>query len=120
MMRRLTPGDFELLVDLIFAASGWRRLGGVGGTAKLVDMELLLPTTGERAFVQVKSEAKQKEFNEEYAETFTQMSQFGRMFYAFHSGDVRCGDETITVLGPNRLASMVMDAGLASWLMRRI
>jgi hypothetical protein len=42
-----------MLVDLVFANSGWRRIGRVGKTQKTVDIELMLPTTGERAFVQV-------------------------------------------------------------------
>lgn len=32
MMRLLTPKDFELLVELLFSASGWRRLGATGKT----------------------------------------------------------------------------------------
>jgi hypothetical protein len=59
LMRRLTWQDFELLVELTFSASGWRRIGVVGRTQRTVDIELLLPTTGERAFVQVKSQASQ-------------------------------------------------------------
>jgi hypothetical protein len=53
LMRLLTWQDFELLVDLVFANSGWRRLGQVGKVQKIVDIELMLPTTGERAFVQI-------------------------------------------------------------------
>jgi hypothetical protein len=33
----------------------WRRVGVVGGTQKTLDLDLTLPSTGERAFVQVKS-----------------------------------------------------------------
>ncbi len=32
--RLLEPQDFELLVDLVFSTSGWRRVGVVGGTQK--------------------------------------------------------------------------------------
>lgn len=56
-MRLLTLQDFELLVALVFANSGWRRAGQVGNTQKTVDIELMLPTTGERAFLQIKSAA---------------------------------------------------------------
>ena len=63
-MRSLEPHDFELLVDLIFSASGWRRQGGVGKTHKTLDLDLILPTTGEKAFVQVKSATNQKELDE--------------------------------------------------------
>ena len=57
LMQLLGPRDFtELLVDLVFTTSGWRRLGEVGRTEKTRDLDLVLPrNTGERAFVQVKS-----------------------------------------------------------------
>ena len=55
LMRMLTPQDFELLVDLVFTTSGWRRVGVVGQTQDTLDLSLILPSTGERAFVQVKS-----------------------------------------------------------------
>lgn len=61
LMRLLTPKDFELLVDLVFSTSGWRRVGIVGGTTEALDIDLVLPTTGERAFVQVKSQTDSKQ-----------------------------------------------------------
>lgn len=61
MMKLLTPRDFETLVDLVFSTSGWRRLGVVGKTQKTLDLDLLLPSTGERAFVQVKSQTTSAE-----------------------------------------------------------
>ncbi len=51
LMRLLVPHDFELLVDLVFSSSGWQRQGIVGKTQKTLDLDLLLPSTGERAFV---------------------------------------------------------------------
>ena len=56
LMRLLGWQDFELLVDLVFTTSGWRRVGVVGKTQKTLDLDLVLPSTGERAFVQVKSQ----------------------------------------------------------------
>jgi len=64
LMRLLTWQDFELLVELIFSQSGWRRVGQLGKTQKTIDLELLLPTSGERAFVQVKSSTSKKELAE--------------------------------------------------------
>jgi hypothetical protein len=55
LMKLLGWRDFELLVDLVFTSSGWRRVGIVGKTQKTLDLDLILPSTGERAFVQVKS-----------------------------------------------------------------
>jgi hypothetical protein len=119
LMRLLTPQDFELLVDLVFSSSGWRRVGSVGGTQKLVDLELILPTTGERAFVQVKSQTNQREFEDEYLAAFTAMSEVHRLFFVYHSGVVEHVGAGVTVIGPERLAEMVIDTGMVSWLVEK-
>lgn len=123
MMRLLTPKDFELLVDHVFTSSGWRRLGIVGGTERTVDMELILPSTQERAFVQVKSATTQREFDDEYRPAFVRMREadvFHRMFFVFHTGTVRADLDDVTILGAENLATLVMDAGLVSWLIRKV
>lgn len=38
----LTPQDFELFVDLLFTSSGWRRISGLGGVQKTIDIELIV------------------------------------------------------------------------------
>jgi hypothetical protein len=121
LMRLLTWQDFELLIDLIFSASGWRRTGQVGRTQKMVDLELELPTTGERAFVQVKSRTSTTQFRD-YLEQFAQADHFDRMFYVWHSGSVDgdVPDDNITLVGPDRLAQMVLDAGLSRWLRDKV
>lgn len=48
LIRMMAPQDFELLVDLVFTSSGWRRLGVVGRTQDTLDLDLSLPSTGER------------------------------------------------------------------------
>jgi len=121
LLGALTWQDFELLVDLIFSTSGWRRLGVLGGTEKAVDIELILPTTGEIAFVQVKSETCQAEFDGEYRPAFEAMTQYSRMFFVYHSGSVSCPDlDAVTIHGPTEVAEMVIEAGLVSWLMARV
>ncbi len=121
MMRLLTWQDFELLVDLIFTASGWRRVGVVGRVQKTVDLELLLPTTGERAFVQIKSQANAASLRD-YAARFEQADLYDRMFFVWHTGTVPANGEAdgITLIGPERLARMCLDAGLASWLREKV
>jgi hypothetical protein len=116
LMRLLTWQDFEILVDLVFSASGWRRIGVVGKTQKTVDLELLLPTTGERAFVQVKARADHAALGD-YADRFA-ASGYDRMFLVWHSGrlDEAAAPDRVNLVGPERLASMVLDAGLSSWL----
>ena len=119
MVKLLGPKDFENLVDLVFSISGWRRLGVVGKTQKTLDLDLLLPSTGERAFVQVKSKTNQAEFDE-YVAQFEALETFDRMFFVFHSGNAQTDDERVTVIGPDKLAEMVVDAGLATWLVRKV
>lgn len=117
----LTWQDFELLVDLIFSASGWRRTGSLGRTQKTVDIELELPTTGERAYVQVKSVAEQSVFSD-YLSRFQTSDSYDRMFFVWHQGtlseDLRA--EGVTMIGPTRLAELILDTGLARWLRNKV
>ncbi|MFC0190741.1 hypothetical protein [Aureimonas pseudogalii] len=121
LMRLLTWQDFELLVDLIFSASGWRRIGVVGRVQKTVDLELLLPTTGERAFVQIKSQANAASLRD-YVARFEQADLYDRMFFVWHTGNVPVDREPdgVSLIGPERLSQMCLDAGLASWLREKV
>ena len=119
LIRLLEPRDFETLVDLVFSTSGWRRLGPVGKTQKTLDLDLTLPSTGDRAFVQVKA----KTTSAELAEHVGKIDEFSpdyRMFYVYHSGDARTEDDRVIVIGPEKLSEMVLDAGLANWLIRKV
>ena len=111
--------NFEVLVDLIFAQSGWRRMGQTGGSQETVDIELMLPSTGERAFVQVKSRTNQKQL-EEYISKFEGRSE-SRMFYAYHTTNTNlvCSDDRISLIGIDQLSKMVLEAGLFDWLIER-
>jgi hypothetical protein len=80
LIRMLTPQDFELLVDLVFTTSGWRRVGVVGRTQDTLDIDLLLPSTGERAFVQVKSKTTSMELAEYVAKLGDRADLYSRMF----------------------------------------
>lgn len=119
MMTLLGPKDFEMLVDLVFTTSGWRRQGVVGKTQKTLDLDILLPSTGERAFVQIKSKTSTAEL-EEYVAQLDDRGPFDRMFYVFHSGEATTDDERVIVIGPEKLAEMVIDAGLTNWLIRKV
>jgi len=121
LMGLLTWQDFELLVDLVFSSSGWRRLGQAGRTQKTVDLELVLPTTGERAFVQVKSQANNLNFRD-YAARFDNADLYDRMFFVWHAGRVTedVGTEGITLIGPERLSRMALEAGLSSWIRDKV
>jgi hypothetical protein len=119
MMRLLIPRDFETLVDLVFTSSGWQRQGIVGKTQKTLDLDLLLPSTGERAFVQVKSKTCSAELAE-YVKQLDERGPYDRMFYVFHSGEANTDDERVTIINPERLAELVVGAGLVDWLIRKI
>jgi hypothetical protein len=62
LLDQLHQDDFELLVELIFSSSGWKRISAVGGIQKTLDLAMTLLTTGEHCFVQVKSETNAKTF----------------------------------------------------------
>lgn len=117
LIQRLGPKDFEVLVELIFGASGWRRIDATGGTRKLLDLDLELPSTGESAFVQVKSRTSQSEFNS-YADSRSD-GDFDRMFYVYHTGKVASEDQSITLIDAYKLAKMTLDAGLTDWVIRK-
>lgn len=119
LMKLLGPRDFETLVDLVFTTSGWRRLGVVGKTQKTLDLDLLLPSTGERAFVQVKSRTTSKELAE-YVGQLEEHGLYDRMFYVFHSGEAETEDTRVTVISPEKLAELVVDAGLTTWLVNKV
>ena len=118
LMRLLGPRDFEVLVDLVFTSSGWRRLGVIGKTQKTLDLDLLLPSTGERAFVQVKSKTNSKELAD-YISKLDDLGPYDRMFYVFHSGKAQTNDERVNIVGPQKLAELVVEAGLVGWLIRK-
>lgn len=119
LMRLLHPRDFEILVDLVFSTSGWRRQGVVGKTQKTLDLDLLLPSTGERAFVQIKSQTTSTELAG-YLAQLEGNALYDKMFFVFHSGEAIIKDDRVTVIGPERLAEMVVDAGLVDWLVRKL
>lgn len=119
LVATMTWQDFELLVDLVFVSSGWRRTGATGGTQETVDLELVLPSTGERAFVQVKSSTDQAEFAD-YRERFSRRDE-DRMFFVYHSAKrpILADECGVTVIDRERLATMIVDAGLTGWLIDR-
>jgi hypothetical protein len=121
LMEKLLPRDFETLVDLVFTSSGWRRQGIVGGPQKMLDLDIILPSTGERAFVQVKSKTDSAELAK-YTAQLDDRGPFDKMFFVFHSstGNVESDDDRVVVIGPEKLSEMILDACLANWLIRKV
>ncbi len=120
MITRLHWADFETMVDLIFARSGWQRVSRVGGTQKDVDLVLLQPTTGETAWVQVKSKARQAVLDD-YVTRFRENGSHDRFFFVCHSpgGSMRVSDPDIHLWAGDTLAAAATRAGLFEWLIHR-
>jgi hypothetical protein len=119
LVRLLQPRDFELLVDLIFTSSGWRRITELGRTQKTLDLAVELPSTGEQAWIQVKSETGKHELAA-YAEKLDALP-YGRLFYVHHTGRVGPStDSRVVVIGPEKVAELVVDAGLVGWLIDKV
>jgi hypothetical protein len=113
--------DFELLVDLIFAGSGWRRVSAVGGSDQ-ADSDLVLEqaVTGERAMVQVKSSADQAVIDD-YAGRF-RAGGWDRCFLVCHSpkGQLRApADPAFHLWQGEALSRQATDAGLLPWLIAK-
>lgn len=123
-LRRLHWKDFETLVDLLFRATGWRRVSVLGETMKFSDIELEEPITGEMYQVQVKSTATPRDLRE-YTETFAG-GKYRRLFFVVHTPDKKLDeapqdeDSSVQVVLPKELAEMVVELGLLNWLLAKI
>ena len=118
--------DFELLVDMILTRAGWQRISSRGGTEKDIDMDMLQPVTGRRAFVQVKSSSCLKEF-ESYTKKYEEnKGKYSDMLFISHTTD-RDDEElrnhakknSVNFLGLNELSSLTVDSGLTQWLINK-
>lgn len=121
MIEGLHWADFESLVDLVFARGGWRRASRVGEGLTDVDIILEQPTTGERAFVQVKSQADQATLTD-YVGRFRRSGSYDRLFFVCHSsrGLLTANDSShLHVWEGDRLAEVAVEAGLFDWLIER-
>jgi len=123
-LRRLHWKDFETLVDLLFRATGWRRVSVLGETMKFSDIELEEPITGEMYQVQVKSTATTRDLRQ-YTDTFAG-GKYRRLFFVVHTPDRKltdtpqAADGPVQIILPRRLAEMVVELGLLNWLLNKI
>lgn len=123
-IRRLHWKDFETLVDLLFRETGWRRVSVLGEAMRFSDIELEEPITRDMYQVQVKSKATLREF-QEYADNFGG-GKYRKLFFIVHTPDQKLAEFTQTdttrveILPPKRIAEMVVDLGLVTWLMNKI
>jgi hypothetical protein len=119
MIRGLDWADFETLTDLIFARSGWQRSTRVGENLPDYDLVMEQPTTGETAFVQVKSKATQSEVDD-YLGRFRR-GGYDRFFFVCHSDKaLTLPDEArLHLFQGERLADAAVKNGLYDWLVER-
>ena len=120
MIKGLHWADFETLTDLIFARSGWQRSTRVGENLTDIDILMEQPTTGEVAFVQVKSEAGQAVVDD-YLGRFRR-SGYDRFFFVCHlpQGKLKLPDEPrLHLFEGERLADAAVKNGLYDWLVER-
>lgn len=116
LIKELTWQDFELLIDLIFTYSGWRRIETLGKTQKSIDIDLLSPVNGIRAFVQVKSASNSQEFRE-YKEEFEQMDQYKEFYYFVHTWKEKYAAKELYTI--DKISSLVINSGLTNWLIEK-
>ncbi len=115
--------DFETLVDIIFARSGWHRTSAIGGTQKLIDMAVDHPVTGEHAAVQVKSSANQKIVQRFIADA-DDTGAYDRLFFICHSptGALSVPDERadVHIWSNQEIARTALRVGLAEWIIEKV
>lgn len=115
--------DFEILIDRIFADSGWRRVGVLGETQADVDLVVEQTATGERAFVQVKSKATPAVF-QDYVDRFREYGDCSRMFFICHSPKGRLRQHPcppdVEMWLEDTVARKAIRAGLFEWVVQRV
>lgn len=123
MVKRLSPKDFEQLIDHILTRSGWARISTLGKTREDIDIEAENLAVGEIAFVQVKSSANQQVLND-YLERFQQRREiYARMIFAVHSPNGKLTastDHAVQVWTGDHLAQLVVRLGLGEWVETRL
>lgn len=123
LIKRLSPKDFEVLIDLILARSGWNRIARVGGTREGVDVEVENPAIDEIAFVQVKSAATQDMLDDYVGRFNRRRDYYARMIFAVHSPKgplLKPADCSIQIWTGDHLARLVVRLGLAEWLSSKL
>ena len=123
LIKQLHPKDFEILVDLIFRHGGWQRVSTVGEIEKTIDLALILPITGERCFVQIKSKSDIHELNK-YIQEFKSMGNDLKFFYVVHSPDNSLKNQFIQegkihLLLLDDITKLAINAGLIDWIIKK-
>ncbi|MFO0965965.1 MAG: restriction endonuclease [Gemmataceae bacterium] len=124
IVQRLSPKDFEQLIDHILTRTGWSRISTLGKQREGIDVEAENLAVGEIAFVQVKSSATQTVLDD-YVERFQQRRElYARMIFAVHSPSGRLEPPSelpeVQVWTGERVAELVVRVGLGEWVESRL
>jgi restriction endonuclease len=123
IVQRLSPQDFEQLIGLILARTGWEGIATIGGAREGIDVEAENPASGEIAFVQVKSAAGQ-DVLDNYVERFTQRREYyARMIFAVHTPRGRLSVPRglpVQLWTGEKIAELVVRLGLGKWVESRL
>jgi len=124
-IKNLIPGDFEILVDLIFRNFGWKRVSVLGKTMKFFDIMLEEPLKKTLHGVQIKSKAGFADY-EHYKNEFIENYQndFGYFFFVVHTPDKKLKDyiektDNIYKFTIEEIADHAIDSGLTGWIMEK-
>ena len=95
----------------------------LGKTEKDIDLDVYSPSTQKRAFVQIKSTTTRAEI-QSYIETYQEYEQFNEMYFVYHTchadlSDIELLYPNVHLWGLKRLAGLVVNAGLAEWLINK-
>jgi len=124
LLVRIQWKDFEVLVDLLFRASGWARIGNMGGTIKDIDLKLINPISDEYAFAQVKSKCDKATYFR-FRDMASVSHETDFKFFIVHSPapdliEYMSGsgpiDDGITIIAKHKLAKRCLNSGLVDWL----
>lgn len=121
-IQKLHWKDFEILVDLIFRHSGWKRVSLLGGNMADIDLELQAPITNNRYCVQVKSQSNKEEFIR-CAENFSGKG-YEKLYFFVHNPkkDLEEFNNTynnIELVFKEEIAKIAIEAGLMEWLAQK-
>lgn len=123
LVARLGPKDFEILIDLILARTGWARLAKVGETRADIDIEVENAAIDEIAFVQVKSTASQSTLNRYVAKFREQSERYDRMIFVVHSPQGTLTppvDHEVQIWERAKIAELTVKHGLGDWVSSRL
>jgi hypothetical protein len=121
-IKSLHWADFETLVDVMFARSGFFRTSVTGGIQKSFDLILEQPVLRERCAVQVKAAAGQQQLDE-FVDAADGVGSFDRLFFVCHTPRGKLvpltGRPDVYLWAGRELAAMSVSLGLADWIVEK-